>query len=341
MKYRRLFSISVLHDYFSESATAIPEIDHFVDLELTPESRAHVKQCRLQERKKTGQWQLVSPVLDDDSTFLPKTTLLFRYYLKIIRPDFFLFTEIEENQLQNIRKGLEFPQFSSAGQQGELKTEIYRHQAEDLFFIQEEDQKEQPESFFLKSTPIPELKAGDFKITGLNSAPNLQYDKKLKKVSFDTSSLIPEQKFHLAYRAIPQWPSGVFGLIDIAVNGENPSFERRHSIRFSRKQETWQYYIIGKSNIAPDKIKIENGRSGATAPLFGKAVEETGGDLYDRLHAAFPEAKILSIKSNVPLPYVNEPKTRLTLKNGETTLIKHLPNPSPANHGKAIINISS
>ena len=258
MKYKKLFSISLLHSYFG--ASFVPEIAQYVTVEPSPQCVRQMKQYRLLWREMPGRQSLITPHLDSGDTFLPKQVLTFRFFLQITDPNFFHFTNFSTPFLKKAFSGLEIPRYKNNNTNLPLSLDLYKHITIDTFSIREE--RSSNDGFFLQSQPIPGLVSSDFTLSGLGgSAPSLTYDDDLQAISFDTTpnQYSDGQNFQLKYRAIPDWTSKVFGLVDITIDGANINFEQKYSLSFEKKDAIWHYLIIGNNNLGASNLEIENG----------------------------------------------------------------------------------
>ncbi len=338
MKYKTLFSIHIKHEYFGGTSTFTPEINPYLGIEPTPDCLQLLKQYRLMRRQKPGKWLVLSPVRGaEEKTFLPKKELVFRFYLKGLNHYFFQFTDFGGIPINRIIKGNELLHYQI---DGNLK--LYEHFALDTFKIIH-NEKTRIKHFFLQNRPIGRLTNQDFEVIGLEgNAPILTYDPVLQKIHFETKKSMNEQVFQVKYRAMPKRIPQVIGFIDVGIDGSNIPFEANYPIVFQNKEETWQYYILGNSDFEGSELTIENGRINRGATFeFEEAIEETSGNIHNRLKAAFPSSKIFKIASKSPIPYLKKVKTGLKLKKEDELLIENLPNPSPSNQGIEIINIQS
>lgn len=342
MKYKALFSITLSHSYFTEGDSIVPEIAKYIDLTPTPFCLSQIKRYRLRLLKKPGVWSLHTPILEDNSTFIPKESLNFQFYLKVLHPDFFHFTYFSEAFLKRKFENHGIPLYKSQEENSQLSQDWYEHQVVDVFSIREE--RATNDSFFLKHQPTQVLTAQNALLNGLGTpSPDFTYDAVLNKISFDTTadSYTDGQPFLLQYEAIPKWTTQTFGLVEIGVNGVQLIFEKAYKYTFSRKRKKWNYLIISPHTIVPNELVIENGSAGDNAILFDEAQELLEGDHYARLKAAFPSAKIFRISSKGAIPFKKDIRKGIKLKKEGDLLIKDLPNPSPSNQGIEIINIYS
>jgi len=330
MIYKNLFSVAVLHDYFSDSTSYIPEIDQFVGLVPDQETLALIKQYRLKLYSKPGRLFLSTPERASSQTFLPPSNVTFRFFLEIRNPVFYHFTDLQT------LSAVSHPRFFVTGNNTTLTLGSYQYKTTDVFTIPRE--RSTQTSFFLRSSPSNT----SFELQGLTPAPVLTYDATLKKISFDTTSptYTEAQPFEVTYEIAPPWPVSALGLVEISVDGSNISYDQSYTLSLSRKNQNWSYYIIAPDTVSAANLAITNGVSDPVWD-FASTVETTSGDVFDRLKNTFPAAKIFNITSVNPLPYQKQAKTGLKLQQSGETIINNLPNPAPENNGVGILNIYS
>ncbi|EAY31805.1 hypothetical protein [Microscilla marina] len=332
MNYQHLFSIAVLHNYFSGSSEAVPAINQYLTLSPTPECAQLIKQYRLKLHSAPGKLYLSSPVRDEaQKTFLPPANVTFDFYIKVQHPAFFYFTDTQS--LQGTA-----PRFVVDGANPELSLENDEATAVDLFNIPE--QRGSDTSFFLQNKPTA---SPTFGVIGLDPVPTPAYDADLNKITFDTSPVTYEtgQAFQLSYPIAPQWPPNVFGLASITLDGSSLTFDKAYTITFSRKEQQWNYYIVAPNTLLPANLTITADADSESSWAFGSTTEILTGELYDRLKGLYPEAKIFNIASTAALPYQSKAKKGIKLQQDSETIVNNLPNPAPQNEGVGILNIYS
>lgn len=87
MNYQHLFSIAVLHNYFSGSTNTIPAIDQYLALKPTLECAQLIKQYRLKLHNSPGKLYLSTPTRDEaQKTFLPASNVVFEFYVQVHNP---------------------------------------------------------------------------------------------------------------------------------------------------------------------------------------------------------------------------------------------------------------
>ena len=342
MNFKNLFKLKIVHSYFSEDLSGLlPEIDRYINLTPTQECLNSIRQYRLNFYKLPGQWCLASPFLTNDSTFLANSVITFRFHLEITDPRFFTFTDFAQFSLENWKKGIEIPQYSSQTGQVELKLDTYKHITSDTFTIAKE--RSETGSFFLQSQPIPRLGNADFQITGLEPKPTLTYDSNLQRIYFNTINEAYQtgQSFELTYRAIHKLRNNAFGIVNLSVDARNLQTDLTYRISFNRNEGVWQYYIISDKTTTDSDLKVIHSLNGDGSISFKDAEEQKDGEVYKRLKNSYPEAKIFKISSSEVLPFKAKTKLNLKLKKKEKTIIKNLPNPIPEKQGIEIVNIFS
>ncbi|OJJ20894.1 hypothetical protein BKI52_09955 [marine bacterium AO1-C] len=330
MIYKNLFSVAILHNYFSDNTNYIPEIDQYIGLVPDQETQALIKQYRLKLYTRPGRLILSTPERTTAQTFLPSSSITFRFFLEIRNPVFYYFTDLQA------LSGFTFPRFYTSGSNTTLTSGAYQYKISDVFEIPQE--RNAQTSFFLRHTPLNT----SFEVQGLSPAPTLAYDAALKKVSFDTTpgTYQDAQPFELIYEVSPRWSSSTLGIVEIGVDGSNITYDRSYTFSFGRKSQNWSYYVIAPDTVTAANLAITNGVSDP-AWNFANTVETTSGDVFQRLKNTFPAAKIFNITSVNPLPYQKQAKTGLKLQQSGETIINNLPNPAPENEGVGILNIYS
>lgn len=330
MIYKSLFSIAILHNYFSDSTAFVPEVDQYLTLSPSPDCLKLIKQYRLKLHYKPGRLYLSSPIRENSSTFLPQVPLKFTFYLTIRDAVFYHFTDDQAWQ------SVPFPHFFAEGLNTSLSIGSYQVTAHNQFFIPQERAVET--AFFIQGKPL----TSSFTIEGLNPVPTPVYDATLKKITFDTthSGYQDGQAFQVVYPVAPQWPSTTLGIVEITVDGSNLSLEKAYSLSFAKKTQHWNYYVVAPSTLTATNLSITHGIADPQW-AFGSTIEKSDGDIYQRLKNMFPEAKIFNITSINPLPYQKQAKVGLKLQQDGETIINNLPNPAPENQGVGILNIYS
>ena len=330
MIYKNLFSVAVLHDYFSDNTNYTPEIDQFVGLIPDPATQALIKQYRLKLYTKPGRLFLSTPERAPSQTFLPQSNVTFRFFLEIRNPVFYHFTDLQS------LAGIAYPRFYVTGNNTALATGNYQHKVTDVFRISQ--MRDVQTSFFLQRSPLNT----SLEVQGLTPAPTLTYDAALNKISFDTTpeTYTDNQAFEVRYEIAPPWPTTTLGLVEIGVDGSSISYDQSYTLSWARKSQNWSYYIVAPDTVSAANLAITNGVSDP-AWAFANTVETTSGDVFQRLKNTFPAAKIFNITSVNPLPYQKQAKAGLKLQQSGETIINNLPNPAPENEGVGILNIYS
>lgn len=334
MNYQHLFSIAVLHNYFSGSTEVVPSIDQYLALRPTPQCTQLIKQYRLKLHQSPGKLYLSTPTRGEaQKTFLPTSDVVFEFYVQVHNPALYYFTNMQSLQNQA------YPHFYNEAANTELSLGNYEHQATDLLRIPE--QRAANTAFFLQNKPL--TTSPTFEVIGLNPTPTPVYDADLNKITFDTTPLTYEtgQAFQLNYPIAPQWQPSALGIVSITLDGSSLSFDKAYTITLSRKEQQWNYYIVAPNTVLPSSLAITADADAESSWAFDSTTEILTGELYDRLKDTYPNAKIFNIASTAALPYQNKAKTGIKLQQDSETIINNLPNPAPQNEGVGILNIFS
>lgn len=333
MNYQHLFSMAVLHNYFSGTTEATPSIDQYIVLTPTVECAQLIKQYRLKLHRSPGKLYLSTPTRGEaQKTFLPASDVVFEFYVQVHNPSLYYFTDTQS--LQNHA----YPRFFNEAANIELSLGNHEFQATDLFNIPE--QRNASASFFLQNKPII---PPNFEVIGLSPTPTPVYDADLNKISFDTTLQTYEtgQDFQLNYSRVPQWQSNTLGIVSITLDAGNLVFNKAYTITLSRKAQQWNYYIVAPSTILPASLEITADVDAESNWAFDATTEILSGELYDRLKSLYPSAKIFSIASTATLPYQSKAKKGIKLQQDSETIINNIPNPAPQDEGVGILNIFS
>ncbi len=333
MNYQHLFSIAVLHNYFSGTTEATPDIDQYIALTPTTQCAQLIKQYRLKLHHSPGKLYLSTPTRGEaQKTFLPASDVVFQFYVQVHNPALYYFTNTQSLQSHA------YPHYFNEAANTELSLGSYGLQATDLFSIPE--QRGTETSFFLQNTPIA---SPTFEVTGLNPTPTPVYDADLNKVSFNTTALTYEtgQQFQLNYPITPLWQPNALGIISITLDASNLVFDKAYTITLSRKTQQWNYYIVAPSTVLPTSLEITADADAESSWAFDNTTEILTGELYNRLKDLYPNAKVFNIASTAALPYQSKAKKGIKLQQDSETIINNVPNPAPQNEGVGILNIFS
>lgn len=119
--------------------------------------------------------------------------------------------------------------------------------------------------------------------------------------------------------------------ITIGADGKAPTY----TVRFASKSMIWKYYFITKDDAANLSINHKS--------LSFKRLDEDATDVvFNKLKTNFtPEGlHIKAFESEQLLASQNVPRKDIQLKNENTTIISHLPNPEVSDRGIKIIRIN-
>ncbi len=144
----------------------------------------------------------------------------------------------------------------------------------------------------------------------------------------DDDSTLKEDRFYIDDDLASQ---KLLGIVDIKYkNSPNHLYgeTEESELVFSRKETVWTYYVVNKNGyVIFDDHDLEISDPGSAnypAVAFNREGDEPHTDI------KINGFETVVFKSNVPIPFKDQPKSNLQLLRnpGGTVLVKHLPNPS-------------
>jgi hypothetical protein len=128
------------------------------------------------------------------------------------------------------------------------------------------------------------------------------------------------------------------GQIEIVLNSVEVETDQNaplYTVRFDVKSIIWKYYFITKDDT--DALSVKN-----KGIIFKQLSDETADPVFNKLKANFTPAglHIKAFQSDEALACQSFPRKDIQLKNENTTLISHLPNPEFSDRGIQIIRIN-
>lgn len=129
-------------------------------------------------------------------------------------------------------------------------------------------------------------------------------------------------------------PTRIIGIVDIVYNTATNHLyasTEEYELKFRRQSTIWKYFIADKNKkvdlVANDLLITDTGSGGGTPYAvynFSRVGAEPSADV--RINGF----DTVVFKSNVPIPFYEQPKLNLELRKnpGNVSVIQHLPNPS-------------
>jgi hypothetical protein len=174
----------------------------------------------------------------------------------------------------------------------------------------------------------------------LNLAP---YPTGVLLVEEQTGSGISDR---LYYHQPEFFEQGVFGIIDLRIDGSFYSTPPQFSIPFSARSDVLKYYVVARkySNDDMDELSVADAGDG-TSIQFNKLVAGSFGsdDIpADLLLDADAAAKAVLFKSTGPVARREQARSKIQLKKKNDVLMGNLPSPSASRpNADVIIEISN
>jgi len=340
MKFKKLFTLQIRHEYFgihsNNSIRIIPD-------EKTAEL---IKNCRLRVSENPMELILFQPYLDDGTTPLLSIDNETEFAFRIISSDKIVpfVTDFEQVSLQQTLQGkafLLFNNYNLTGSNSELNKIIHEPTNTEILTVKTPSENER---FYLKGRLMSGLSANEIQIEGLTgiSSP-IQYSEEHKTVQINTSSASKGQKLTLQYRVLNQIPD-CLGLISIR-SSEIQTPAPVYAVNFLSLEQNWIYYIILPSGATGATIDDEylnrpDGLITFTSEIIDSNSAQT--EFEEKLLAQYNGSNVIKFESERNIKYQSEARNHLRLaylpaSSSSPLDINHLRNPHALNRGIEII----
>lgn len=352
MDYQLLFSIRINHNYYRKG--------YGKDLVLFPDEQTEtmIRNHRMILRKQENGVDLIVPTegpAATDQLVLPfPSESKFRFFLKLARPTFLQFTKLDSARIAQVMKSREFYHFEfkdeqtikAEGDEDDVVASILKPLRTDSLEVQgpnlslEDDPNQELEAFFLHGIPLSGLGVDAFVLDGLqpDTIEIDGYEEALKKILVQTNAHAKGTPFTLSYRTIPTWASNTLGVVDIVDTSliDDPATSRGkvYTIQFQSKEDAWHYYVVAPSDWGSSEIQLGSNQFPSIEP-------PSDDDVMASLMQRFPPSPSLKhfCFDLQKRPYTDSPLTGLKLLADGQVIVKNLPNPSPSDQGKTILNL--
>ncbi len=352
--YNRLFNLNIAHNYYEDGVakglTIVPTIE---TSKLLSNGRMLFK------TNGEGRVVVLYKTLDDEVTPLIDLgkDLKFTFVLKLdVNAEFFNITDLDESvsKVHNSANIIYFKNDPTSASDDPFSPEPINHSIIDkvrssLFTYQFEVTSNPAQVLLIvtdEAGPVSVGKEVDgtpfdttltLSISELNSflqqidlrnRPKGKYTITIRDIG-DTTTL-KEEVIYVDNVLVPQKIVGVIDLVYDTANNEIYGDTEEYQLVFERKNTMWKYLVVNKSNkvdlTAQDLTIVDEGI--ATGPYVINTFAREGSEPHSSIR--INDLDTVIFKSNIPIPFYEQPKINLELKTspGDDKLVTHLPNPA-------------
>jgi len=325
MKYAALFSLEIVHDYYTDRRCADFEI------EPTPKTQKLLKDHRCVLRPLPNGIRVSMQVSDQGDPFLPLPThVTFGFRLRLQNPAFALFTD-----LTAIHRTAA-PLYTNAASPENTVLALVSREA----WFTEHFTVQQPalrEPFTLSGRPLKEITtAGQFTVEGLGEIGHKRYDEDARIIMVNTTSAKPGTPFTVTYPTEPRLGWGVFADVEIKYDQAtaNVGGDTKFQVVFKSKQARWKYYILtdNKSN----EFAIEDKDKAIIFDAAGQTDLTKSPDPTDKIASElakqYPNMQAFRFLSNALVPCQEAARKSIQFQLNGDKVIDALPNPALQNY---------
>ncbi len=316
MKYLTIFSLEILHDYYTDKRC--PDFA----LNSTPETTQLLKNHRGMLNSLPNGVRVLIPVDADGKALIPfDAATTFGFTLRLENADFPLFTDL--SALADIAA----PLYANNGANPQLQLASRTASNTEKFTVHNPAAKD---AFTLSGTPLSGALPSAFQVAGLGKvvAP-AAYNPTAKVVTLNSKTAKIGDSFTITYPTTPSLLRGVFADIEISydpASGGASSFQ----IAFKAKQARWKYYVVTAKTDNPPTLPTLEDKDKAI--VFQSANLTQSPDATDGIAASlaqqYPALQTFRFLSSTLIPCQQATRKSIQLQlNGEKVL-DALPNPA-------------
>lgn len=318
MKYVPLFSIEILHDYYSDHRC--------IDIQIIPSSETQIlfKNYHCLLKTLANGVRILISVNEKGAPLIPLSPdLTFSFSMVSRNPDFALFTDMTEIDKYTV------PVFTNSGIDSKLQPGA-RQTTTIEYLVTNRPAAKEP--FILSGKPRSGLRSSNFVIQGLDaiSSPD-SYDPAIKTITLNTSRFVRGTGFSVTYPITPDRKRNTLG--EIEINFKNAQLrkadnEKNFQINFTARQARWKYYVITDVNSLTPTIKDQEG----TITFIPDDAINQPDEISIKLAEQYPEMHLNRFISDSPIPCRQTTRKAIQLQLDGEKAVDALPNPSFQNY---------
>jgi hypothetical protein len=328
MKFLAVFTLRLKHRYYADNRCR--------DLQIEPTARTErfLKNQRCIMKPLPDGIQVFTPVDDKGNSLISMPgNAIFIFRLRLVHPDFPLFTEMAEITSKSA------PLFTNAGMNvnSSAISLTLSERAESHTEILPLCEHESNVTFILGGRPLDGITLNQFTLQGLDeNSKLLAYDPGKKEITVHVAAAPKDRVFTVNYPVKPRRAGGVFAEVAIHNNASMPKpgdegFE--FQIWFEAKKAKWMYYFVTDLSVTPGAFAIAPGDS-TFALKFSEVPADSSDTLAKALEAQYPKEEGFTLTRLVSEQSVSCQQTAirgLRLTQGDQPIFDALPNPAIRN----------
>lgn len=324
MKYLQLFSLELMHDYYTDRRCSDFEI------EPTPETQKLLGNCRCVLKPLPNGIRVL--ILGDSlqTPFIPlPADATFGFHLRLQNPNFILFTDFSEIGLAAA------PLYTNKPSKSELTLVSRETSAIESFVVRKPAKKD---AFVLGGRPLDGTALTAFRVDGLGAASNpVGYDETSKVMIVNSTAAKADAAFTVTYPTAPQLKRGVFADVEIKYNQTIAGGANKFQVVFKAKKVRWKYYFVtNKIENKPNIPAIEDKDKGVVFDTTGQTDLTQSPDLADKiaseLSTQYPNMQTFRFVSDALVPCQEKARKSIQFQLNGDKILDALPNPSLQNY---------
>jgi hypothetical protein len=315
MKYRAVFTLHMKHLFYADNRC------RSFQFEPTIPTQRLLKNYRCILKMLPDGILVLTAAGENDEPLIPIVgKVTFTFHLRLLNPDFSLFTELAEITSKAA------PLFTNAGNNTpatpvalQLQERI-ASESETLILGKGETRA----NFRLGGHPLDGRPVTDFILQGLPGAKIGNYDTNQRELTVHAPAALADRIFTVAYPVKPRLDRGVFA--EVEIHGDD-SMSRpggaasEFFIQFQPKESKWRYYLVTNRK-SGQQFAIEADRQ------FTIFTPETSDALAKALQVQYPGLDLICFESTESVRCQEAALRQIRLKHGNEAIFESLPNPS-------------
>jgi hypothetical protein len=316
MKYRAVFSLRLRHLFYTDNRCR--------DFQIEPAvyTQRLLKNYRCVLKPLPDGILVLTAAGENDEPLIPiLRNVTFAFQLRLLNPDFSLFTELSDITSKAA------PLYTNAGSSSpaaEVALELRERTASNRETLVL-PKGGTPASFRLGGNPVDGCPVTDFMLAGLPGAKIDNYDPGKKEITIDVPDCaIADRIFTVAYPVKPRRERGVFADVEIHSNdsmSKPGGAASEFFIQFQAKEGKWRYYLVTNRN-SGNKFVIESDRK------FTIFTPDISDPIAEALQSQYPGFSPVCFESTDPVRCQEAVIRQIRLKVGNDVIFEDLPNPS-------------
>ena len=325
MKYATLFSLEIIHDYYTDRRCADFKI------EPTPATQKLLGNHRCVLRPLPNGICVSTLLADPQTPFLPlPAQATFGFRLRLQNSAFALFTDLTAiNQTAA-------PLYTNAASPENTDLALVSREAwfTEHFTVQQPATRE---PFTLSGRPLKEITtAGKFIVEGLGEIGHKRYDEDSRIIMVNTTSVSPGTPFTVTYPTEPRLGWGVFADVEIKYDQAivKVGGDTKFQVAFKAKQTRWKYYILTDNKSS--EFAIEDKDKAIIFDAAGQTDLTKSPDPTDKiageLAKQYPNMQTFRFLSNALVPCQEAARKSIQFQLNGDKVMDALPNPALQNY---------